>query len=464
MNSSDNNNSRQSADALLLELYSYCRSDSLSEDGLREIIERNGGCAPKNNPHINDYEFFFAACRNERVNKGIIQYLLEYFPKAIRSVSKKGSMPLHYLCGNRKVVETTAMDILMLLLEKCPMAVRHGNTRGDLPVHVACVSKSPKFCQPLIEACPGSERVADVSGRLPLHCACMNNTVATVEYLYKLYPGATKHAATDGYHPIHYAIMSTRHRDSPATAVEAVKFLLDCDPDAKLQKYRGRYSLLRFACRWEYKVPNIEVALQVIKVIYDAHPEAIEDNEIASDIHRYHQRVQTFINSELVYSRQARNLCLMTTPDGKGRLLLHKALQNNVRIGSIKMLVKGNPSAIRSFDKNGLIPLHLACQHHESASVVQYLLDLDATTLDAVDKKGNTPLHYACHGAKYETITLLLEKYNAVSVSKRNADKKLPIDLLWESNKVLDRENVEYTESVFLLLRAYPETIINCIM
>ena len=78
-------------------------------------------------------------------------------------------------------------------------------------------------------------------------------------------------------------------------------------------------------------------------------------------------------------------------------------------------------------------------------------------TLDSVDQYNNTALHYACRGAKHETITLLLKKYDAVSVSKRNAQKKLPIDLLWESNEVLDRESVEYTESVFRLLKAHPK-------
>jgi hypothetical protein len=50
-----------------------------------------------------------------------------------------------------------------------------------------------------------------------------------------------------------------------------------------------------------------------------------------------------------------------------------------------------------------------------------------------------------------------LDKFDAVSVSKQNANKKLPIHLLWESSDraVLDRESIEYTESVFRLLRAY---------
>ena len=105
--------------------------------------------------------------------------------------------------------------------------------------------------------------------------------------------------------------------------------------------------------------------------------------------------------------------------------------------------------------------MHIACQHHDSTSVVQYLVGLDTTILDAVDLEGNTSLHYACRGAKYDTIALLLEKYGAVSVSRQNSHRKLPIDLLWESSEVLDRENAEYTESVFRLLKAHPETVID---
>ena len=107
----------------------------------------------------------------------------------------------------------------------------------------------------------------------------------------------------------------------------------------------------------------------------------------------------------------------------------------------------------------------MACQYHDSASVTQYLIGLDAITLGTDDREGNTALHYryACRSAKYEMIALLLEKHCAASVSERNARMKLPTDLLFESNEVFDRESVEYTESVFRRLRAYPETMImNC--
>jgi ankyrin repeat protein len=313
----------------------------------------------------------------------------------------------------------------------------------------------------LIEAYPGSERITGHFGMLPLHCACFLNNVAVVDYLYHLYPDAINHATTDGRYPIHITIDTTDLGDNPAAAVDVVKFLLDCDPNVTLEKFQGTISPLHYACKKDYNDSNTEAALQVIKVIYDAHPEAIDDNEITSNIHRYHQQVRTFLNGELVYSRQARNLRLMTALDETGRLPLHTALQNNVRLGSIKLMVKGNPLAIQSPDNSGTLPLHIACQHHESAGVVQYLVELDSTTLETVDRDGNTALHYACRGAKYDTIALLLEKYDAVSVSKRNSHKKFPIVLLFESNEVLDRECTEYTGCVFRLLNVYPETIAN---
>ena len=115
---------------------------------------------------------------------------------------------------------------------------------------------------------------------------------------------------------------------------------------------------------------------------------------------------------------------------------------------------------MQSADNNGALPLNVACQHHDSNDVIDFLAGLDPSTLDAVDGEGNTALNLACCGAKYDTITMLQEKYDAISVSKRNDPGELPIDLLWESvYAVGDRESIEYTESVFRLLKAYPETV-----
>eukprot|EP00984_Skeletonema_dohrnii_P000719 scaffold212_cov108-Skeletonema_dohrnii-CCMP3373.AAC.16 len=484
---------------LVNELVEFCKSESLSEDGLCEIIERYGLTPGDINNTLSNYEFFFWACRNKRVNERIIRCLIKYFPTAASATDEYGKtplhvacnrtmprgiiqllidaapdsvcsvsndlgyMPLHILCGGDKMDKTEAVEILKLFIEKYPEAVRHADNKGELPIHIAAQGRSPEFCRVLIEAYPGSERIASDDDEFPLHNACRFNTFAIVKYLYNLYPDAVNHASTSGFYPIHYAITCLSESDNPAAAMEIVHFLLDCDPNVKFQKFDGK-PLLHYAYMWIDDYLNIDDALEVIKAIYDANPEAIEDNNITSDIQEYHQRVQSFIRSELVYAHQAKDRSLMTTPDENGYLPLHTALQNSVRLGSIKLLVKGNPSALRTVDNNFAMPLHIACHHHNSASVVQYLLDLDRRTLRAIDIDNDTALHYACRGAKYDTIALLLENYDATFVSKRNAQKKLPIDLLWESNAVGDRESVDYTASVFRLLKSYPETVLITMM
>eukprot|EP00984_Skeletonema_dohrnii_P026889 scaffold16282_cov77-Skeletonema_dohrnii-CCMP3373.AAC.2 len=400
-------------------------------------------------------------CQNPNVSLRIIQLLIDAAPDSIRSEDKYGNMPLHNSCKTKALDSAAAIEILELLIERYPAALRHADNKGYLPIHIASVNRSLEFCRVLIEAYPGSELILDSKEGLPLHIACLRNTVATVEYLHKLYPDAINHTTTSGSHPVHFAIMGLLHRDNPITAVDIVKYLLECDPTVKFQKKRGRMSLLHCACFMEYNDSTVDAGIQIIQAIYDAHPKAIEEDCIASNIQSCHERVREFINSQLFYARQAKNHYQMTTPESYGQLPLHTALQINVRLGSIKLIVKGHPPAVQSPDNSGALPLHIACQHHESADVIQYLVGLDTTTLDAVDEDGNTALHIACHFARHEIVAFLLDKFDAVSVSKRNSRKKLPIDLLWESNEVGDKESVEYTESVFRLLTAYPETVMN---
>ena len=399
----------------------------------------------------------------------IIEVICGAHPEFIRMEDNDGQLLLHQLCATSNQDETLRTAILRLLLEKNPDSIQHADNNGNLPIHMAAAkTKSVKFCAMLIEAYPGSEQIPAMStGMLPFHYACVHNTVAIVEYLYNLYPDSIEHTASPGVYPVHAAFRSVIDRkDDKGEAVDIVKFLLDCNPRVKSQKLGGMISLFGSVYFQNYDDASIGAAMDIIKVIYDADPEAIESQSIASTSNgRYpgtcHPQMQAFVSSQLVYSRLANDTRLMTARDVNGQLPLHVMLQSNVRLGSIKLLVKGNPNAVQTPNNSGLLPLHVACMHHKSASVVQYLIELDTTTLDAVDHDGNTALHYACRGAKYETIALLLDKYDAVSVSKRNAEGKLPIEVLWESDGVAE-ESVKHLESVFRLLRVYPETVMTC--
>ena len=392
-------------------------------------------------------------CCNDQVDDTagmqVLSLLIEMCPEAVRHANNQGSLPLHYLCDDNQICDTVAVQVLNLLIDEYPEAASHANNNGYLPIHIAAHElRSPEFCRVLIEAYPGSVSMPDSKGELPLFKACSRGSLATVEYLYHQYPGAIDHATTSEFYRGRYPIHAAISRYDSATALKVVQFLLNCDPNQKLIQHQEK-SLLHYAMRYNSSI-------QIIKVVYDAHPEAIENDRIASNIHRFDEEIQAFMNIELVYARQAQDHRLMMTPDDNGQLPLHKALQKNVRLGSIKLLINGNPSAVRATDNNLAMPLHIACEHHDSAGVVQCLIERHTLALEAVDRQGNTALHYACRGAKHDTIALLVGK---TSVSKRNAHDKLPIHLLWESKEVSDRESVEYTESIFRLLRADPEMI-----
>jgi len=259
-----------------------------------------------------------------------------------------------------------------------------------------------------------------------------------------------------------------KERANPATAVEMVHFLLDCDPNIAIQRLNGKLLLFR-VCYTVFSrelslganASVLDAAMRMLQLLYDAHPEAIEDDQIMSnDFHWLPQAMQTFTNTHLAYFRAARDRTFISTPEENGQLPLHRALRDNITLGSIKLLIKGNPAAVQTPDNDGALPLHLAIQHHDSPKVVDYLVGLDPNTLTDVDREGNTALHQACRGAKYEAIALLMQKYHAVSVSKRNAYKKLPIHLLLESDAFVKREeDVKYAEIIFQLLRVYPETV-----
>jgi ankyrin repeat protein len=408
-----------------------------------------------------------------------VRLLIDAFPDSLRREDDEGRLPLHLLCLNGDSDAEVMVEVLKIFLERCPEAVRH-TTRVEpfhnlsLPIHIAAAKQSLEFCRLLIEAYPGSEQMTMGNEWLPFHAACMENNVATVKYLYQLHPESINVADDFGRYPIQYAIFGSRYRDinrrnSPETAFEIVQFLLDCDPNVLLQKCRGRLPFTG-VCKSKYYADTAETAvrsaaLKILRIMYDVYPEAmeIEENVVLSNLNGLCTEIQTFIIEQFNHVGQARDCVRMTTPDGNGQLRLHRALRDNatITLGSIKLLVNGNLSAVRCPDNTGILPLHVACQHHESASVVEYLIGLYSFALETKDRHKNSALHYACRGANHAIIALLLEQYGAAYVSARNMSNQLPIDLLFESEAVGNREGIEYTESIYRLLRAYPETVMK---
>ena len=101
------------------------------------------------------------------------------------------------------------------------------------------------------------------------------------------------------------------------------------------------------------------------------------------------------------------------------------------------------------------IPLHIACQHG-TVDVVKYLVEYDVGCLDICDDSNHFPIHHACRRGNCDIIIYLLKK-SIASVSERNVENKLPIELLFDSNG--NHDSTEYTEVIWRLLKAHPETL-----
>ena len=429
------------------ELLNLCASNNLSLGALQESINLLGPRVSSQNPLC-----FHNACGNENVTLKMVQLLYNTLPEAFRLRNNDGDLPIHSLCCNKDLDETNSLDILRFMLSIDPTLSREVVGGGYLPIHYAVMETSTTFCKELIDAYPESLRVETSGGWLPIHEACegdRDDTADTIQYMLELDPELINAEDNSGWLPIHYAAADGM--------TKSIELLLKFDPDAASKEINdGNQQIpLHLAC--SYTNPN----LSSIQVLYDAYPEAIlardRGRRTPLDIAR-NQPTKDFLQTQLVYARQAQDMTAMTTLDENGWLLLHRALKEGASLGSIKLLMRANPAAVQVADQNGAHPLQIACEF-SSVKVVKYLVDLDGDNLNNIDAKNNSPLHYACRGGSLGIVKYLLQA-NVPSVSERNNNNKLAIHLLLEcGEETLDRESLEYVETIQQLLLANPEVV-----
>jgi len=78
-----------------------------------------------------------------------------------------------------------------------------------------------------------------------------------------------------------------------------------------------------------------------------------------------------------------------------GQCALHMALQRNLPLQVIRVIVESDPSTLMVSDNNGEIPLMTALRHGLPMKTIEYLVDQDFSTLYARNFEGKVPLHLA---------------------------------------------------------------------
>ena len=428
------------------------------------------------------------ACINEYMTAKTVELLLQVCPDSIHQPNNCSWLPIHNLCGDEGKMDV-AIDILKLLLDACPDSVTRTtdfDSNEELPLHHAATNKSPAFCKVLVYAYPESVRRVNNEGYLPFHHACGEGRHDTVKYLFGLYQESINIRNNDGYLPIHWACSLPNKNTA-----EIIKFLVIQDPECISKPVvsdrgddnnhrQGNDTLpLHIICsRWDKS--------NVTELLFDLYPEAIlvrnGQGKLPFDIIRakldslpdpetgtvynieYQQKMQyliPFLQTQMNYARQAQDQNVMMPPDNTGSLPLHNAIRDGAPLGSIKLLVKGNPNAVHVPDGSGVHPLNIA-SYASTVGIVKYLAELAPGRLNACDMNRNFPLHHACWGGKPEVVSYLLETpLSSASVSERNANGMLPIHLFCEFISCHGYDLPEFTEIIWRLLSAYPETVLN---
>ena len=94
------------------ELAVLCASKNLSLDALQEKINFLGPRLSSQDPSC-----FHKACRNKKVTLEIVQLLYNIWPEALRLRNNYEWLPIHCLCCNKDLDDTTSLDILRFMLE-----------------------------------------------------------------------------------------------------------------------------------------------------------------------------------------------------------------------------------------------------------------------------------------------------------------------------------------------------------
>ena len=495
-------------EGLIKELEGYCRPSSgreKTEEELKNIIHHWGwSWSPTKKLEPANLLFFHWLLLSDQLTEGILNTVLHFFPEAARltSASKKTNLhiilrnkavtldlvkilvnawpecifckddddltALHCLCANPHLNASDKMEILEFLLQKNKGMVEISTReKGFLPIHFAAIHHSTPvpFMQKLIEAYPESVMKYAGGGRkgTPLHIACFYYNFPIVHMLVKANPDCLNAFAgpRTGY-PINAAITGAyKTGELNDRAVPVLDFLVNF-PGSKVasQEFRGHLPL-HLACLAAEKTRRLQSPdLRLVKVLFNAFPRGVTHSGLTRDMRR--QRRFCFTLRSFLHCNQVFALPYKKLEEEYGPELLHMVMRDELSsIGAIKLLVEGNPAALQTPNKDGAVPLHLAIQSRRPSNVIKILInhDSDRNTIRIADSKGNTALHYACLDANHEIIALILENYGPLSVSKRNLEGKLPLQLLFETASVGDgdKETTKYTESIFRLLRAFPE-------
>jgi len=431
-------------------LENLCSSDNLTLPALREIVE----------VHTFRPRFtliFDKVCNNKNVTLEIIQYLLVWFPNAVRSATfiiacmnencpneviellvnrclllrqthiLRNSIntsyqctPLHYYLARKSSVD---LEVVKLLINAWPEANQIRNIRGHMPIHTLCYNEQMDEAVSLdvLRFMHNSNRTLlreNMEGWLPIHLAVGHMSTAFCKELINGYPGSLRVGLVGNGDmlPIHIAVCNTERR---ADSVDTIELMLERDPDSINARDGQGHLPIHKAVSWGTK-EVVELLLTLNPV--DASREDDSGKLLLHAVSSCNRSVGLVGTVKTIFDAYPAAILAL---DGEGKTPLDHAMRSTARSNpsqsqSMTRIISflqaqqeyaqmaQNATALTSLTR-GWLSLHRALKENATLGSIKLLVSGNLASLQLPTRDGVFPLQIACEHSSANVVKLLHE-------------------------------------------------------
>jgi len=360
---------------------------------------------------------FVSEKREEWVVK-VLNALLDAYPRAIRSGSEGGRLPLHFAAAGRATPR-----VISTLITAYPEAAKNRTKDGCLPIHLSAhwgISHS-NVVVIMLKSYPDSTYGRNRWERTPLEEAlCMAgengrpHQAALVRALRKHHSFWTRPEGVLFHHAYSSSRDATHHIVDIDETVDSMEDSMHGDDDG------GEENHLFLDTRGAYSRPRRNNG----KHIKGTEPLSSTANDLPTLIRTLNwelavQRLQMIPGDARLNLRVATRGGFTST---EGFTPLHYACERRPPKEFLNILIDLCPEAVaKKTMPGGKLPLHIACTWHAPKESINVLLAADCRTSKIPDDLGNLPIHSACFsGASSDVVEKLLKAYPKAVLSRTN--------------------------------------------
>ena len=406
---------------------------------------------------------------SKRQTSFVIDFLAKQLPYSLSAQDSQGRNCAHYASAS-----SLAMNKIALIEKKCPESFTVATKGHGCPIHYACTHGADVEVVGHLLSRFSSRLVTVEHPYLGSPIACARN-FNSFGFLLSVYSTIVNNSS-DGT-AFHKLMLDDNIKVKNHIIERFIEFSKleprteDFQEDIWTKDRKtGTYPLhlvsgvafrtLIDSVKPEIRSHLLERNVQLLEELIDCYPRALEevDNRGWLPLHHAVRHNAPLKMIQLLIERYPSGVHVS---DKQGSTILHIAFRYDLPYKEV-LYLRGKlcEAAAVVVDKNGATPAHIACRHGAPLGKFKLFNVSLASSWSMQDNSGELPLHKACRGGHLHIIKEIID-IHPPSVSVRNNQNELPIFILCKrSGKDKEvRESVEYTETIWKLLLAHPETV-----